>query len=242
MTALSTYFSRINRPSKIAQTIAERIRALIADGTLKPGDKLPSEKELCDAFGVSRSSVREALQSLEHLGLIESRPGVGRFLSQDADALQQTLTYGQMLERASVFELMEARWYLEVTVARLAAERATDDEIATLESHLNVMEEVLGKDMDRWFEAEQDFHVALSRACRNSVLTEMVNALMYRVAGQAERFLRTVPYTCKVTHGQFGRIVAALKEGDPEKAGQAMQEHLEFTKRVLNRDLSEIEP
>lgn len=212
---------------------------MIASGELKPGEKLPSEKVLCESFGVSRSSVREALQSLEHVGLVESRPGAGRFLSPDADSLHESLNYGQMLERASVLELIEARLYLEVIVARLAAERATDEGIAALESCLKEMEEYRESDLDRWFEAEQQFHLALSNSCRNSILTELGTLLMHRVAGQAERFMRTVPYTFKVTAGQFRRVVSALKEGDPDEAGEAMREHLELTRSLLHRGIAQ---
>ncbi|HHW19442.1 MAG TPA: FadR family transcriptional regulator [Firmicutes bacterium] len=227
--------TRITRPSKITETIAGKIRSLIQEGVLKPGDKLPTERELCEAFGVGRSSVREALQSLEHLGLIETKPGIGRFLNKDATMLLNSLTWGQMLERASMFELMEARKILEVTTAKLAAERATDDVISELEWLVSEMKKVQNSDMDLFFDRELQFHLTLSGACKNSVLTELVNLLIQRVSGQAETFLRTLPYTFEMTVRQFERIVKALKEGDPLSAGDSMEEHLEIVKTALNK-------
>lgn len=226
---------RIAKPSKITQTIADKLRSMIAEGVLKPGDKLPTEKELCDGFGVGRSSVREALVSLEHMGLIESRPGVGRFLSAGAMILLESLEWGQLLEQAPLFDLMEARKYLEVVVARLAAERATDEIIASLEASFRKMEAAGSNDLDTFFDNEMQFHLSLSKACHNSVLTELVNALIYRISGDATRFFRTLPYTCEATLGQFRSILQALKDGDPDLAGNLMETHLDLVREVLSK-------
>ncbi len=230
---------RIAKPSKLTQTITERLRSMITEGVLKPGDKLPTEKELCDGFGVGRSSVREALGSLEHMGLIESRPGIGRFLSVDADRLMESFGWGQLVERASLFDLMEARRYLEVVVARLAAERATDEIINSLDASLKAMEASGTSDLDQFFDNELEFHLCLSRACQNLVLTELVNALIHRISSHAERFLRTLPYTCDDTIGQFRCILKALKDGDPDVAGDCMAKHLDVVRDVLNRGSKE---
>lgn len=238
---MNSNITRIAKPSKLTDTIAERLASMIAQGVLKPGDKLPTEKELCDGFGVGRSSVREALGSLEHIGLIESRPGIGRFLKADADSLLGSLGWGQMLERASVFDLMEARKCLEVTVAKLAAERATDEIINSLEGSLKAMEAAGASDLDQFFENELDFHLSLSKACQNSLLTELVNTLIHRVSGQAERFLRTLPYTCDATIDQFRRILNALKDGAPKLAGDSMEEHLDLVREVLDRNFVKVD-
>lgn len=230
---------RIVKPSKLTQTIADKLRSMIADGVLKPGDKLPTEKELCDGFGVGRSSVREALGSLEHMGLIESRPGVGRFLSADAMSFLESFEWGQLLERASLFDLMEARRYLEVVVAKLGAERATDEIIASLERCLQDMEASSGKDLDAFFAHELQFHLSLSKACQNSVLTELVNALIHRVSGDAKRFLKTLPYTCDATLSQFRAILKAFKDGDPDLAGESMATHLDLVREVLKKGSNE---
>lgn len=226
---------RIVKPSKLTQTIADKLRAMISDGVLKPGDKLPTEKELCDGFGVGRSSVREALGSLEHMGLIESRPGVGRFLSADAMSSLESFEWGQLLERASVFDLMEARKYLEVLVARLGAERATDEIITSLEKTFKDMEASGSEDLDEFFAHELHFHLSLSKACQNSVLTELVNALIHRISGDATRFLKTLPYTCDATLSQFRLILQALRDGDPDLAGESMATHLDLVRDVLKK-------
>lgn len=229
---------RIVKPSKLTQTITDKLRSMIAEGILKPGDRLPTEKELCDGFGVGRSSVREALGSLEHMGLIESRPGVGRFLAADAVSALESFEWSQQLERASTFDLMEARKYLEVIVARLAAERATDEIIERLDALVEAMEAAGSGDLDAFFEHELRFHLTLSTACGNSVLTELVNALIHRVSGNATRFFKTLPYTCEATLTQFKSIVQALKDGNPDLAGESMTTHLDLVHEVLNKGTS----
>ncbi len=226
---------RLRKPSKITEMITDRIRGMIEDGVLKPGDKLPTEKELCEGFGVGRSSVREALQSLEYMGLVESRPGVGRFLSLDAMALISSQHWRLTLEQAPAFELMEARRILEVTTARLAAERATDEVIASLEKLLGEMKAVMDGDMDLYFEKELNFHLTLAGACQNAVLTELVHILIRRVNKDAERFLRTLPYTFELTVKQFEALVQALHDGDPISAGDSMHAHLDNVRDALSK-------
>jgi GntR family transcriptional repressor for pyruvate dehydrogenase complex len=209
---------------------------MIEEGVLKPGDKLPTEKELCEGFGVGRSSVREALQGLEYMGLIESRPGVGRFLSSDSDVLLNSENWRLTLDQASVFELMEARRILEVSAVELAAQRATDEVIANLENILDVMREVMDSDMDLFFEKELELHLALAAACENSVLTELINSLIRKVSKHSERFLRTLPYTFERTVDQFDAIIKALKEGDPVLAREKMDEHLDLVRYALGKE------
>jgi GntR family transcriptional repressor for pyruvate dehydrogenase complex len=228
----------IGRPNKLAGQIAERLRAMILSGELLPHDKLPTEKELCDAFGVGRSSVREALQSLEYLGLVDSKPGVGRFLAADAPSLLESLNWNQTVQQASVFELMEVRRQLEVMAAGLAAQRATAAGIAALNQLLERMQTEI-EDPDAFLATELGFHLALARACGNVVLAEIVTLLIQKVAGQAEDFMRTLPYTRDATLQQFGQIARALAVGDPASAAAGMQEHLGLVRDVLTLALPE---
>lgn len=228
--------SPLRKPNKLTEIITDKIREMIEEGVLKPGDKLLTEKELCEGFGVGRSSVREALQGLEYMGLIESRPGVGRFLSSDSDVLLNSENWRLTLDQASVFELMEARRILEVSAVELAAQRATDEVIANLENILDVMREVMDSDMDLFFEKELELHLALAAACENSVLTELINSLIRKVSKHSERFLRTLPYTFERTVDQFDAIIKALKEGDPVLAREKMDEHLDLVRYALGKE------
>ncbi len=224
--------AKISKPSKLTQTIAERLRTMIVEGALKPGERLPTEKELCKGFGVGRSSVREALQSLEHVGLLRSRPGVGRFLTEDAFLLLQSQNWWQMMERASQFEWMDARMIIEVSVARLAAERATPDDVRYLGEALKGMEGSVGN-LDRFFEIELEAHLCVAKACGNKILTELVGYLIQRISGEAEKFLRTLPYTATRTLEDFRNILRAFQNKDGALAGDAMEKHLRGISDVL---------
>ena len=229
---------KIQRPNKLTEIVIAKLRLLIIEGRLKPGDRLPSEKDLCTAFDVGRSSIREALQCLEHLGLVQSRQGIGRFLAKASPAHAESANWGQIFEQSPVFELMEAREYLEVVVARLAAQRASDEAIAEMELILRDIKDGAVDDPDKFFIAELEFHQALSRASGNRVLAELVRLVIRRVHGEAERFLRTVPHTCRETAEMSEQLLQAIVEGDSERAGEIMVRHLRSVSDVLRKHLS----
>ncbi|MGE5485517.1 MAG: FadR/GntR family transcriptional regulator [Ignavibacteriales bacterium] len=224
---------KIVKPSGLPETIAKKIVSLIRAGDLEPGARLPSEKEMCEALGVSRSSVREALQALEYLGVIESKQGVGKFLSVESRRLAISLDWNHALNTAPLFELMEAREYLEGLVASLAAQRATSEDIAGLESTLAAVQRWAGKDQDKFFRAELGFHLAMAKACGNSVLCEMVGVVMNRVYAEAERFLRTTLETSKTAGNLLSALLGAIKDGDSKRASDLMMEHLLAVRLVL---------
>ena len=119
---------------RIYEDIVRQVRALIADGHLKSGDRLPPERDLADRFRVSRTSVREALRSLQARGLIEIRAGEGAFVRDvSVEALVEPLALVILPYREAVGELFEARHLLEPAIAALAARRATREELAEME-------------------------------------------------------------------------------------------------------------
>src|SRR5437773_7539423 len=119
---------------RIYEDIVRQVKALIADGRLNSGDRLPPERELAERFRVSRTSVREALRSLQSRGLIEIRAGEGAFVRDiSVDTLIEPLALVILPHREAVGELFEARRLLEPAIAALAARRATPDEIAEME-------------------------------------------------------------------------------------------------------------
>jgi len=130
------------RPRKIYEEIVEQIKDLMAEGDLKPGDKLLSERELAERLQVSRASVREALRALEMMGFVEIRTGEGTFVREAcSDAIIQPLAMFISIERGNFFEIYEVRKIFETAAARLAAERATSDELQKIAEALRQMEE-----------------------------------------------------------------------------------------------------
>src|SRR4029453_12712716 len=117
------------KSTRIYEEIVRQVKAMIAEGRLKGGDRLPPERDLAEKFVVSRTSVREALRALESLGLIEIRPGEGTFVREmSVEWLVEPLALVMASQREAIGELFEARRVLEPAIAALAAGRATPDE------------------------------------------------------------------------------------------------------------------
>jgi DNA-binding FadR family transcriptional regulator len=219
---------RVKRIEPAYRQVAEQLRALILQGRLEPGDRLPNEVELSVKFGVSRSTVREALRSLASQNLLTTQRGVtgGSFIAHpDALDISSYLeTSVGLLSSARVVavgELMEARAILEIPAARLAAERRSDDDITRLTEAVDAEEANLGSE----FEGHRATHAAILEAAGNTLL-EMLTAPLFTVL--RSRFLRdqAPPAFWSEVCADHRRIVAAIAAGDAEKAGAEMDAHL----------------
>ncbi|MGE0151595.1 MAG: FadR/GntR family transcriptional regulator [Reyranellaceae bacterium] len=167
---------------RIFEEVVEQIREQIVTGRLKPGDKLPAERELAEQLGVSRTAVREALRVLEIAGTVQLRKGVhgGAFIaaadpSVIADSLQDMLHLG----RITAGQLTEARIWIETMITRIVCETGTEADFAALEANVAEVERLMaeGRDRER-VEANIEFHNVLARATRNPVLILNVAMLM----------------------------------------------------------------
>ncbi len=219
---------RLQRGRKVTDAVLGKMTELLQKGAIEPGERLPTEKELAEAFGVGRSSIREALQVLEHVGFVETRHGVGRFVSEDAEVLNEGLNWVCDLRFASAMNLLEAREAVEVACVRLAAERASADDIQQLSEMLDHMQET--DCMDEAFEVETDFHLRLARSCGNPVMSDLVKMLFEMLTVQVQDFAETMPYTLQPIVEAFGQILDALRTGNAQQAEQAMKVHFTVTK------------
>src|SRR3954451_22045975 len=150
---------------RVSDVIAERLSTAIRDGTLKPGDRLPTEAELAREFQVGRTSVREGLQKLRAHGLIESRKGLGAFVMEPKSDPLGDFARWTASDPAAIEQLVEARVALETLAAALAALRASDAQIAELE-RLNVAHRD-AEDTAGLVTTDQAFHGAIMAAARN---------------------------------------------------------------------------
>lgn len=217
------------------QDLASRLREQILAGQLKPGDRLPVEPDLCAMYGVSRSTVREALRVLSSEGLLVTRRGVagGSFVVHpDPDHIRRYLlsSFALFTDAGSVANLLEVRLLLEVPAAGLAAERRTAEQLEALRRSLSKPR----RDRGRGFAANRGFHEVLLAAAGNPLLT----AVTAPVFGVLEnRFARD-----EAEHAFFERvdrdhreIFAAVESGDREAAEQAQREHLEHLRDTYTR-------
>jgi DNA-binding FadR family transcriptional regulator len=216
-----------------ARRIARAIADGIVAGELRPGDRLPSERALAARYGVSRPLVREALRSVEELGLIETRPGRGTFVrSEAASGVHRGVGVAILRRGVTAQQLSEARLTLEGEAASLAATRATPDDLTRLEAALERVEQ---SDSVEHVRNDLAFHLAIAGAAHNPVIEMMLEAiapqtvaLMLRSVGDPDVMVRSQPYH---------RIaLEAIRRGDGEAARAAIHAHLGVASELYGDD------
>ena len=221
----------IRKLPSIPEVVLDEIQRLIAEGKLRPGDHLPSEIELADRFGVGRSSIREAMRALQLLGVVEVIQGKGTFVREPA-ILPLVIDWSRIAQMGIISEVMEARQFMEVLLAQLAAERATDEDIEALRLALQHSAESLSN-MENNIQAGVNFHLALADASHNQVL-----ALMYRTIRdlylETARRTRVTPEIAQDRFHDHERILQAVAAHSPEAAAKAMEEHIEKGYQILS--------
>lgn len=225
------------------EQVERHIRTAILDGTLQGGRRLPSEARLAQDFGVSRTTVREALRSLSAGGFIRKVPGAGggsfvmdidpgAFEGSLADSMHNLLRLG----RVEVTEVAAVRSYLEVPATRLAALHRTEDDLAELESLLDQAKR-MSFDDPAVPGLDASFHSAVASASHNPILGSFVGAL--HTVTQPVHFIDVSATFGREAFEQHRRIVAAIAERDAAGAEQAIVDHLDYVERHMGpRDRS----
>jgi len=166
------------RPKKLSEEVVNHFTELILQKQLRPGDRLPPERQLAEELGVSRTALREAVKMLQEKGLLDSKQGSGTFVrSLSADALAESLTLYVQSDESRYLELMELRSILDVELAGRLAETAIEHHIATLDKHVERMWHLLDKP-DEFAAEDVAFHLDFYRAMDNSVLMSIVQPIM----------------------------------------------------------------
>ena len=209
---------------KLYRKIADTVAAAIEAGQYKIGDRLPTERELAEQFGVSRPTLREAMIALEMLGMIEARHGLGIYVTGN---MRPQVPSAEIDFEIGAFELIEARRLFEGEAAALAATSITDERIAELEGlleRMRVEEEIRGEDADR------DFHLTIARATGNgAIIATIENLWDWRNRSSLARNILTRARGMGLEPRivEHRRVVDALKARDPAAARQAMRDHLD---------------
>lgn len=217
------------KTKKVYEVIIEQIKALIIEKKLQPGDKLPAERELSEQFSVSRASVREAFSALEMMGIITILPGEGSFVRQvSVEGLFEPLNFFLQVEIEDIMKLLEVRKILEVEIVKLAAVRATAEDIAEMEKALGEMRGAMETN-DIGDVADAQFHYAIVCAAHNPILNTLMNAISglmaqtYRSSRQKLYLMAEMPESLYSGHLS---IFQAIVRKDPHLAAQKMKEHL----------------
>ncbi len=220
--------------NKVYQEVARQLERHITED-LKPGDLLPPERELVQMLGVSRGSVRDAIRSLELMGLLEPRQGVGTVVCSPASAPANPLATALLEKRKMIAELLDVRNMIEPPLARRAALHATRDEIADMEAIL-ARQEAKVRLGELGIEEDSEFHYSIAVASDNSVILKVVDVLMDLLRETRERSLQVGGRQEKSLAGHY-RILSALKQGDAAAAEAAMRRHLQEIEEVVLKKL-----
>lgn len=228
------------KKQRIAAQIAEQLETMIVDGSLQPGDRLPSERKLAEQMEISRPSLREAIQMLISRGLLESRPGGGTFIKSTlaADFSDPMLTLFRENPEYR-FDVLEIRHALEGNAAFYTALRATDEDKAHILENFDRMLELHG-DKDPMAEARADaaFHLSIVEASHNLVLLHVMQGLFTLLQSSISHNLDklyTLPRVFEPLSNQHETLMSAILTGNPEKARAAAQEHLTFVEESLKK-------
>ena len=233
-TAAKPAFAALRR-SKLYEQVAGKLERLIVD-ELKPGDKLPPERELAAMFKVSRSSIRDAIRKLEAVGLVEPRQGAGTIVCDISSAsLLDPLTSVLLQKRKLVGELLEVRHMIEPPLAARAATRATAEQLAVMEGILVRQQEKVRRG-EATIEEDSEFHYAIATAANNSVILKVLDVLMDLLRETRERSLQVEGRLDKSYAGHL-RILSALKRKNAEAAERAMRQHLREVKHIVFQQL-----
>jgi GntR family transcriptional regulator, transcriptional repressor for pyruvate dehydrogenase complex len=229
-TPIKSDFEVIRR-NKVYEEVAKQIERLILK-KLKPGDKLPSERELAEMLQVSRSSIRDAIRGLELMGLVEPRQGAGTIVRElSAEALVNPFANALKHRRELVSELLDFRKMLEPPLAARAATHASPEEISEMEDILRRQEERQSRG-DSAIAEDAEFHYSVALASGNSVVLKVIDTIMDLLRDTRERSLQVEGRSQKSLAGHR-RILAAIKRHDAEAAKAAMRRHIEDVEEIV---------
>ncbi|MDO9397131.1 MAG: FadR/GntR family transcriptional regulator [Herbiconiux sp.] len=206
--------------NEIARALIDYIRA----GHVGPGEKLPSERQLSESFGVGRSTIREALKSLGLLGLIEFRHGGGTYYrGADSELLPRAIEWGLLLGERHTTDLVEARQYLERITSGLAAQRRSDTDLAAIERALESMR--TARTTEQFVDADVAFHLAVADASGNVALANMLKSISALLRVWIHRVM-DAESSFEPSYLEHVPVFEAIRDADPAVAGTAMESHM----------------
>jgi GntR family transcriptional regulator, transcriptional repressor for pyruvate dehydrogenase complex len=236
MGSSASLFSPVN-DRRISELIVDQVRGLIREQQLNPGDRLPAERELCERFGVSRVTVREALRVLEANGLVEIRVGArgGAFVSTPSrervgEGIADLLT----LSAVTAAEVTEARLILELGMIPLVCERADDHDIAALLDICDRQEEALSAG-DYQMNLSAEFHSRLAECAHNAAVHMLIQSFRGPLLMSLERAHQSAPEMGHLGAKEHRKLTRAIQQRNTDQATTIMRQHLTRTaKRVKN--------
>lgn len=221
--------------TKVYELVFEQIKHMIVNGTLKRGDKLPSERELVEQLQVSRTSIREALRALQIIGLIECRHGEGNFIREKFEnSLFEPLSIMFMLHESTPKDIIEVRMIIELEAVAAAANKITDEELASLAILVKNFKDSQSEDEN--VEIDKKFHYEIARASGNFLLFNILNVISELIDSfidDARRKIIINEKNIELLAKQHEDIYEALQRRNPQEAIAAMKRHLDIADEYM---------
>lgn len=230
---------------RISDAIAASLERRILEGSLKSGDRLPPERELAVELGVSRPSLREAIQKLASKGMVQSRQGGGTFVTDVLGASFSDPWQDMMGKHPNLREdMLEFRRMLEGQAAEWAAERATEADMQRLTQTFSVLQEAfVDDDAQQRSDADIAFHQAIGDAAHNVLIGHLSGALLNLMHDNIRLNLgelKSVPAANRLLIGQHEAIFNAIRDGKPQAARSAAETHIDFVRETLAQTLRSV--
>lgn len=216
---------RVSR-SRLSEQVADQIKEMIVSQQLKPGDRLPSEREIAQSLGISRSIVRETIKLLEQQGLVSVQVGRGTFILQVQPANiaeAMSIMLRQNLGDHGFDQIYEIRQMIEIDVARLAALRATEDDLARLEAQLQMMVDHKS-DIEKFSQADTDYHIVLAQATHNPLFLTLLMPITHLLRQIQRRASHSGGIDDAISY--HAAIIEAVRARDPQRSMELMRAHL----------------
>ncbi|MEO6655076.1 MAG: FadR/GntR family transcriptional regulator [Pyrinomonadaceae bacterium] len=216
-----------------AEEVVVRLRDMIHNGELSSGDRLPPERDLAKLLGVSRPTLRAGIRSLSTVGILQSRQGAGTFVAERDESPTLDGNQLRMLSALHGFtsdEMFEARLALEKSIAGMAAERATSEQMTLMAEEVTGMYASLG-DPEQYLVHDMQFHQTIAAASNNRILTSLMNmvaTILFDARSKTVKRARDLKESAEQHHN----IYRAMREHDPEAASRAMHDHLIETQKA----------
>jgi GntR family transcriptional repressor for pyruvate dehydrogenase complex len=226
------------RREPLAAEVARRLVDYLLSGGVEPGARIPSERQLAEAFGVGRSAVREAIAALTLIGLIEVRHGDGTFLKRpDSPLLPQVVEWGLLLGEQRTNDLVEARQLIEVDIAGLAARRRSEEDLADLARILSRMEWESrdGAGSADFVDTDVEFHLRLAEAAGNTALRDVLTSIQALLRAWIGRVIAEGHR--EISYAEHVPILEAVRARDERAAEEAMDAHMRSAARRLQATL-----
>lgn len=211
---------------RVSDEIINQVKTLISEGKLKPGDRLPPERDLVKEFGVSRPSLREALNSLVAMGFLEIKGKRTFIKSVTTESMENPLSLIIKADTQKIFDLIEVRKAIETWGAFHAAQRATEKDIKHLENITKEMKEAFEEGRS-WEKQDADFHLGIAQATHNTIQTHMMFTIYDLLRESVAKVFKERPKVKKLLDHHY-RIFHAIKNHSPDKAREKTLEHLNY--------------